>query len=105
MLKKFTINSKDYTFKNIDFNGICELEDLGVDLASMKSKSFSAIRGLLAYHGNMTVEQAGAEIMSHIANGGSFDDFAPMFNHFSDCDFFRQLSKPSIQAEVIKGKN
>ena len=32
MNKKITINGKDYKLKEIDFNDICDLEDLGLSL-------------------------------------------------------------------------
>ena len=36
-MKKITINSKDYNIdKVIDFNGICELEELGLSLSDLK---------------------------------------------------------------------
>ena len=58
MNNKVTINSKDYTFKTIDFNGICELEDLGLSIDGIKKGKMNACRALLAYHGNMTSDEA-----------------------------------------------
>jgi len=104
IISTVTVNGKTYTLKGIDFNAICELEDLGVDLNSARSKSMSLIRALLAYHGNMTPDEAGAEIMSHLQNGGKFDDFAPMADHLGKSDFFRLFSA-NKETEVTASKD
>lgn len=88
-MKKITINSKDYNLdKVIDFNAICELEDLGLSVTTLKKSNMSAVRALLAWFGDITVEQAGAEIMAHLKNGGSFDDCVPLINALVESDFF-----------------
>ena len=90
-MKKITINGKDYNLdKVIDFNAICELEDLGLSVTALKKSNMSAIRALLAWFGDITVEQAGAEIMAHLKNGGSFDD----------SDFFRATQQSVEKKET-----
>ena len=80
-MKKITINSKDYKLnKEIDFNGICELEELGLNLSDLKKTKMTSIRALLAYFGEIDTDTAGAEIMGHLKNGGTFEDFAPLID-------------------------
>lgn len=100
-MKKITINSKDYNLdKVIDFNAICELEDLGLSVPALKKSSMSAFRALLAWFGDITVEQAGAEIMAHLRNGGSFDDCAPLMEAFVESDFFRATQQSVEKKET-----
>ena len=103
-IKTFTINNKPYSFRNIDFNGVCELEDLGVDFNSIKSRSMSLMRSLLAFHSGLSVDEAGNEIMEHLANGGKFEDFTPMVEHLNDSDFFRLFSQ-SKGTETTQSKD
>ena len=100
-MKKITINSKDYNIdKVIDFNGICELEDLGLDLSNLKKTKMSSIRALLSYMGDIDTDTAGAEIMEHIKNGGSFEDFTPLINSLVESDFFQATRQPSEEKKT-----
>lgn len=100
-MKKITINSKDYNIdKAIDFNGICELEDLGLSLSDLKKTKMTSIRALLAYMGGIDTDTAGSEIMEHIKNGGSFDDFTPLINSLVESDFFQATRQPSEEKKT-----
>lgn len=100
-MKKITINSKDYNLdKAIDFNAICELEDLGLSVPALKKPSMSAFRALLAWFGDITVEQAGAEIMAHLRSGGSFDDCVPLMEALVESDFFRATQQSVEKKET-----
>ena len=100
-MKKITTNSKDYNIdKVIDFNGICELEDLGLDLSNLKKTKMSSIRALLAYVGGMDTDTAGAEIMEHLKKGGSFEDFTPLINSLVESDFFQATRQPSEEKKT-----
>ena len=104
-MKKITINSKDYNIdKVIDFNGICELEDLGLDLSNLKKTKMSSIRALLAYVGGMDTDTAGAEIMEHLKKGGSFEDFTPLINSLVESDFFQATRQPNTEEETPTSK-
>lgn len=104
MKKKVTINSKDYTLKNVDFNGICELEDLGLSIDTLRKSKMNACRALLAYHGDMTAEEAGTQIMEHLKNGGEFDDFSPMIEALVNSDFFQAIRQPNKTAKITTGE-
>lgn len=103
-MKKITINSKDYNLKPIDFNAVCELEDLGLDVSALKSKSMSTARALLAFHGGISVEEAGKEIMEHFKNRGTIDDLSELFNHLAESDFFQTIRQPSKAEETQPSK-
>ncbi len=92
-MEKITINSKEYQIKKIDFNAICELEDLGVSILDIQGKTFKSLRGLFAFVADCDKESAAKEIESHLINGGNIDDFTPLFKMISESDFFRNLSK------------
>lgn len=96
MNKKITINSKDYELKELDFNGICELEDLGFSLRDFKKSRMSGMRALLAYCGDIDEETAGEEIMQHLKNGGSLNDLAPLFEMLNA---FFQSTRQQSEAE------
>lgn len=90
-MNKVKINGKEYQLKNIDFGAMCELEELGFDIKNVEKKSFSTIRALVAFTMGVSIEKAGQEIEEHLANGGKFDDFAPISQSFSESDFFTKL--------------
>lgn len=104
-MKKITINSKDYKLdKAIDFNAICELEDLGLSVTNIKKTNMSALRALLAWYGDMTPDEAGYEILEHLKNGGSFDDCVPLINCLLDSDFFQATQQSGKNKEVAESK-
>ena len=104
-MKKITINSKDYNIdKVIDFNGICELEELGLSLSDLKKTKMTSIRALLAYVGGMDTDTAGAEIMEHLKKGGSFEDFTPLINSLVESDFFQATRQPNTEEETPTSK-
>lgn len=100
-MKKITINSKDYNIdKVIDFNGICELEELGLSLSDLKKTKMTSIRALLAYVGGIDTDTAGLEIMEHLKKGGSFEDFTPLINILVESDFFQATRQPSEEKKT-----
>lgn len=87
--KTVTINGKVYPLKNIDFNAICTLEELGVDFTHIEKQGFTGIRGLAAFVMGVSKEEAGAAIFEHVRNGGSVDDLKPLLEMVTESDFFR----------------
>ena len=98
MNKKITINGKDYKLKEIDFNDICDLEDLGLSLTDFKRSRMNSVRALLAYIGEMSPEEAGNEIMAHLKNGGTMDIINELFEMLST--FFQSIRQPSVEEET-----
>ena len=100
-MKKITINSKDYNIdKVIDFNGICELEELGLSLTELRKSKMTSIRAMLAYMGGIDTDTAGAEIMEHLKNGGSLEDFAPLIDCLVESDFFQATRQPNTEEKT-----
>jgi hypothetical protein len=104
-MKKITINSKDYKIKNVDFNAICELEDLGLSISDLKKRSLSTIRALVAFYGEMDIDTAGQEIMEHLKKGGSMKDFAPLIDSLVDSDFFQAMRQSSEKTENAESES
>lgn len=103
--KKFTVNGKDYATKNIDFNGICELEDLGLSITDLNKNRMSAIRALFAYHSGLDSEDAGVEIMEHLKNGGGNEFFTPLIDSLLESDFFRATQQSSKAEETATSES
>lgn len=93
-MRTFKVNGKTYKSKELDFNAMCDLEDMGVSLVDIKSKSLSLIRAYLSFCGNMSVEEAGNEVMLHLQNGGKFDKIMEeLKTAIENSDFFRILKE------------
>lgn len=94
MNNTFAVNKKKYTAKPFDLNMVCDLEDYGVSLAEMKSKSMSMVRAYFALCANLDKDDAGSEIQQHLLNGGKFNDIIDvMKKEMEESDFFRALSE------------
>lgn len=87
------INKKIVTIKPIDFSAICALEDLGFDVTKVGSKAFSSVRSAVAFHMGVTLEEASAEIETHVKNGGKINDFVPLLEAITESDFFQNLAQ------------
>ena len=98
MNKKITVNGKDYKLKEIDFNDICDLEDLGLSLTDFKRSRMNSVRALLAYIGEMSPEEAGNEIMAHLRNGGTMDVINELFEMLAT--FFQSIRQPDEEEET-----
>ena len=93
-MKRFKVNGKEYVGKELDFNAVCDLEDMGVELSNAGKAPMSMIRGYLAFCGNMSAEEAGREIQAHIMAGNKFDEISlVMQEQMETSDFFRSLSQ------------
>lgn len=95
MKKIVTINEKEYKLKNIGFEEICLLEELGFSIITLKDKSLSSIRALFMLVSGLEVKEANTEIEEHIKKKGAkgFDDFKGLVEMVTESDFFRNLSK------------
>lgn len=93
-MKTFKINGKEYKSKTMDFNFMCDLEDMGVSVANIDEKNMSLIRGYFGLCAGMNKEEAGKEIQSHLLNKGKLDEITEVIKYEMDnSDFFRNLSE------------
>lgn len=90
MVKKFTVNGKEYTAKEFDYNLMCDMEDIGFNIDDIAEKPFSALRGYFALCKGCTLKTAGKEISEHLGNGGTVDEILEvMTEKLNNSDFFR----------------
>lgn len=94
------INDKNYTMPELNFNTMCQLEDMGISLTEMDKKVLTTVRGFLALAMDGDHEKAGKELQLHLENGGSMDHIVQEINHaVEESGFFqamngRQKSQP-----------
>ena len=99
------INNKSYKRKPLSFNVICQLEDLGLDITQMDTKSMSMLRGYLAICMNTTVDKAGEELEKHCINGGDVNELLDSFGKaVEESGFFQALSTPKKNASQKEEK-
>ena len=102
-MNTFKINGKDYVAKKFDFNLVCDLEEMGISFADAANKPMTTARAYFAICTGRGKEFAGAELESHIVNGGDFNDLiVAMSDEMEKSDFFRNLSK---RTETEDGEN
>ena len=92
-----SVNGKEYKEAEITFNAVCELEEMGCPLTSIKNSSFSVARAYLALcmgGGNNAKELAGQEIQKHVIAGGDISWIVEAFGKaIENSDFFQSLNK------------
>lgn len=93
-MSKFTINGKEYTAKLIDFNFMCDLEDMGISMADAAEKPMSMVRAYFGVCAGKGKDYAGKELEQHILNGGQMDVVINAMNEqIEKSDFFRSLTQ------------
>lgn len=90
------INKKSYKSAPMNFNTVCQLEEMGISLTELDKKVMSALRAYLAICMGTDIETAGNELEKHLINGGSMDELTETLNKaVEDSGFFQALSKPT----------
>lgn len=98
--KTITIDGQTYTLRNIDFEAICDLEELGFQADSLAKKAFGTVRVLLAYAMNTDVDSAGKALQKEIsANHNYLQLSETLYRWLTESDFFQ-----SLQAEADEKK-
>lgn len=98
-MKTIVINGKSITTKPINFEAICELEDMGFEVLSVRRRAFSSIRSAFAYHSGFSLDEASSQIEEHIKNGGRVEDFTPFLEAITESDFFKALTQKNEKTE------
>ena len=95
----FTLNNRRYEAREFDFNLICDLQELGInilDMSGMRNNPVTAIRAYASLCIGSDKETAGEEIQAHVINGGGFDEILEaMQKKMEESDFFQALNKDS----------
>lgn len=85
-----TINGKTYKEPELDFNAICDLEELGANIFLVDKRRLSICRAYLAYVAGIDLTEAGKEIEAHVENGGNFMDiYEAMTKSLTESGFFK----------------
>ena len=86
------INDREYHIPELNFNAMCELEDLGASFSEMDKKGLSTVRAFLALAMGGDTDKAGKEIEALLASGGNFDEIMEDINRpVEESGFFRAL--------------
>lgn len=89
----FKLNGKEYKNFELDFNTICKLEEIGVNIADASSLSgLDAIRKIMSVAFDFDIHKAGVEIEEHIKNGGNFSEISEIVvKAIEDSGFIKAL--------------
>ena len=102
------INGKDYKEAEIDFNAVCELEDMGIKIFNLKGVSGLKIARAytaLCMGGAEMLDVAGSEINNHIINGGKFDVITDAFSKaVKESGFFQALNTTAEESDTTNKK-
>lgn len=96
-----TINGKFYRESELDFNTVCEMENMGVSIQNIDDNIMSAARAYAAICMRKPLRLAGAEIEAHIVNGGTLADILEPFNKKAEeSGFFQALRKKAEEDQA-----
>ena len=91
---RFTVNGVTYTAKPFDFDLICDLEDMGVEIEKIQKMPMSLIRAYFAICAGTEPHIASTWIQEHLKRGGKLDDISEaMAKEMDESDFFRSLNE------------
>lgn len=83
----------------IDYNTMCELEEMGMSIMDIESKTLSTIRALLyialkKIEPKITMNETGLQINEYFANGGTIEKLGEAFEKaVSNSGFFPKNNK------------
>jgi hypothetical protein len=99
-MNKVTINGREYTIPEVDFDAVCELEEKGVDLLAADAKHPKiaiTLRGIVAWIMGVPEKVASREIMEHIQNGGNIIEILNTVTEaMQDSGFFGQRETANV---------
>ena len=104
----FTINNRRYEAKEFDFNTICDLQEMGVnilDMSGIRKNPIPIIRSYLSLCMDADKDIAGSEMQEHIVGGGGFTEILDVITKKMDeSDFFQALNKATEENTPAGGK-
>lgn len=97
MKRTITVNGQIYPAKEFDFNMICDLQDMGIDIGN-GAMQMPLIRAYVASCMETTKEVAGKELEAHIISVGNVNnaliDIASVIGEMvAESGFFRALNQ------------
>jgi len=103
-MKMLEINGKAIKPAELDFNAMCDMEDMGVSIFEADNKGLSSLRAYLAISAGISSKEAGIEIGSHLANGGNLDALANAFSDAVKESTFFQTAQTNAEEKTPKKK-
>ena len=100
----FTINGKEYKAKEMDFNFMCLLDDEGVSLDEIDTKTIKFLRAYFSYCSGLKSETAGQELNMHMINGGNLDGLSTAMFEAGEKSAFLQALTNRASAKKPSGK-
>lgn len=100
------INGIEYKNVPIDFNAVCKLEDMGVDISNIDGKIMTVARAYAALCMRKPLDVAGKEIEKHVRSGGSLNAVYEAFAaEVEKSDFFQALQNQTEENETKETEN
>lgn len=100
------INGIEYRNMPLDFNAVCKLEDMGVDITNVDEKAMTTARAYAAMCMRKPLHVAGEEIEKHVMNGGSINVIFEAFaSEVEKSGFFRALQKQAVEDEQAEAES
>lgn len=104
-MNTFTINEKEYKARPFDFELVCDLEDMGIEISEIGQKQLSFIRAYFGICAGISKKEAGKQIEAHIVNGGDFAELSNVISkEVEKSDFFHSLQQ-KVKTEITENKN
>ena len=99
------INGKEYNDLEIDFNMVCELNAMGVDVFKYNRSPLSALRAYFAICAGLDEQTAGEELEAHILSGGDISELSGAFvKHLTESGFFKAMTAKAEMAAQKSSK-
>lgn len=93
------LNGKEYRNVPLDFNAVCRLEEMGVNISDIDGHMMTAARAYAALCMRKPLAVAGKAIEAHIVSGGSMREIFEAFSaEVEKSDFFQALQ---MQSEAL----
>ena len=103
-MKMLEINGKAVKPAELDFNAMCDMEDMGVSIFEADNKGLSSLRAYLAISEGISSKEAGIEIGAHLASGGNLDALATAFSDAVKESTFFQTAPKDAEEKTPKKK-
>ena len=94
-ITKITVGGKDYKLPKLDFNAVCELEELGMDFSRIQKMSMSTGRALLALVMKTDCKTAAKAYEDELEKDEeAFNKIMlPLYNMINESDFFQKMAR------------
>lgn len=96
------LNDKEFELADLNFHTVCDIQrKYGVDIIKINDQMFPFIEAYIAYSANVSLEDAGKMVDSHLASGGSFNEFVQYVSErIKEGSFFQAASRETAKKEA-----